>query len=79
MKNDVDFVDVILQYDESLKAMRKGFESGRDLVEERSLHLPGWLEDNHKKVRIRVDIYPASACIQANNINRTPTSYEHEV
>jgi hypothetical protein len=49
MQNDGDFVDVILQYDESLMMMRKGFGSGRDLIEERSLHLPGRAEDNHKK------------------------------
>jgi hypothetical protein len=48
MQYDGDFVDVIPQYDESLMTMRKGFESGRDLVEERSLRLPGWAEDNHK-------------------------------
>jgi len=41
MHNDGDFVDVILQCVESLMMMRKGFGSGRDPVEERSLHLPG--------------------------------------
>lgn len=45
---DGDFVDVILQYDESITMIRKGFGSGRDLVEKRSMHLPGWAEDNHK-------------------------------
>jgi hypothetical protein len=49
MKNDGDFVDVILQYDESLKMVRKGFGSGHDLVEEWSLHLPGRAEENNKK------------------------------
>jgi hypothetical protein len=78
MQNDRDFVDVVLQYNESLKLMWKNLEAGLILSRHgRCTYLDG-LRTTTKKVSIRADIRAASAWIQADSVNLTPTRSEHK-